>query len=144
QENPTDMTRVPKPRVDLLKVDRYASGSLQFSRGCPFQCEFCDIIVTFVRRPRTKRLAEVIEKLDGMFQSGFIYCFIVDDNLIGNKKSAQELLSVIIPSQQKHGYRLRLTTDVSITMAADDELLELMYQANFRSVLIGIETPRVA
>ena len=144
QENPTDMTRVPKARVDLLKVDRYASGSLQFSRGCPFQCEFCDIIVTFGRRPRTKRPEQVIEELDEMRQAGFFSCFIVDDNFIGNKKLAKELLRLIIPWQQKHGYPLRLTTEASVNLADDAELLELLYQANFRSVFIGIETPRVA
>ena len=144
QENPTDMTRVPKARVDLLKVDRYASGSLQFSRGCPFQCEFCDIIVTFGRRPRTKPPEQVIEELDEMRQAGFFSCFIVDDNFIGNKKLAKELLRLIIPWQQKHGYPLRLTTEASVNLADDAELLELLYQANFRSVFIGIETPRVA
>jgi radical SAM superfamily enzyme YgiQ (UPF0313 family) len=116
---------------------------LQFSRGCPFQCEFCDIIVTFGRRPRTKRSEQVIEELDEMHQAGFFSCFIVDDNFIGNKKSAKELLRLIIPWQQKHGYPLRLTTEASVNLADDAELLELMYQANFRSVFIGIETPRV-
>jgi len=144
QHNPTDMTRVPKPRFDLLKVDSYASGGLQFSRGCPFQCEFCDIIVTFGRRPRTKHPEQVIEELDEMRRVGFFSCFIVDDNFIGNKKAAKALLRLIIPWQQKHGYPLRLTTEASINLADDAELLELLYQANFRSVFIGIETPRVA
>lgn len=144
QQSPTDMTRLPKPRSDLLKVDRYASGSLQFSRGCPFQCEFCDIIVTYGRRPRTKRPEQVVEELDDMRKAGFFSCFIVDDNFIGNKKAAKELLRLIIPWQQKHGYPLRLTTEASINLADDAELLDLLYRANFRSVFIGIETPRVA
>ena len=144
QHNPTDMTKVPKPRFDLLKVERYASGALQFSRGCPFQCEFCDIIVTFGRRPRTKHPEQVIEELDEMRRVGFYSCFIVDDNFIGNKKAAKALLRLIIPWQQKHSYPLRLTTEASINLADDPELLELLYQANFRSVFIGIETPRVA
>ena len=144
QHNPTDMNTVPKPRFDLLKVERYASGALQFSRGCPFQCEFCDIIVTFGRRPRTKRPEQVIEELDEMRRVGFFSCFIVDDNFIGNKKAAKALLRLIIPWQQKHGYPLRLTTEASINLADDAELLELLYQANFRSVFIGIETPREA
>lgn len=144
QHNPTDMTEVPKPRFDLLKVDRYASGALQFSRGCPFQCEFCDIIVTFGRRPRTKHPEQVIEELDEMRRVGFFSCFIVDDNFIGNKKAAKALLRLIIPWQQKHGYPLRLTTEASINLADDAELLDLLYQANFRSVFIGIETPRLA
>ena len=144
QAQPTDMTRVPQSRFDLLKVDRYASGALQFSRGCPFQCEFCDIIVTFGRRPRTKRPEQVMEELDQMRRVGFFSCFIVDDNFIGNKKAAKELLRMIIPWQQEHGYPLRLTTEASINLADDAELLELLYQANFRSVFIGIETPREA
>jgi radical SAM superfamily enzyme YgiQ (UPF0313 family) len=80
QAEKTDMTKVPKPRYDLLKVRRYASGALQFSRGCPFQCEFCDIIVTFGRRPRTKRPEQVIEELEDMRQAGFFSAFLVDDN----------------------------------------------------------------
>jgi radical SAM superfamily enzyme YgiQ (UPF0313 family) len=144
QQHPTDMTRVPKPRFDLLKVERYASGALQFSRGCPFQCEFCDIIVTFGRRPRTKNPQQVLEELDEMRRVGFFSCFIVDDNFIGNKKAAKELLRLIVPWQKKHGYPLRLTTEASINLADDAELLELLYQANFRSVFIGIETPRAA
>jgi radical SAM superfamily enzyme YgiQ (UPF0313 family) len=144
QHQPTDMTRVPKSRFDLLKVDRYASGALQFSRGCPFQCEFCDIIVTFGRRPRTKNPEQVIEELDEMRRVGFFSCFIVDDNFIGNKKAAKALLRLIIPWQQKHGYPLRLTTEASVNLADDPELLDLLYQANFRSVFVGIETPRMA
>lgn len=144
QAHPTDMTKVPKSRFDLLKVDRYASGALQFSRGCPFECEFCDIIVTFGRRPRTKMPEQVIEELEEMRRVGFYSCFIVDDNFIGNKRAAKELLRLIIPWQQKHGFPLRLTTEASINLADDVELLELLYQANFRSVFIGIETPRAA
>jgi radical SAM superfamily enzyme YgiQ (UPF0313 family) len=143
QAERTDMTKVPKPRYDLLKVSRYASGSLQFSRGCPFLCEFCDIIVTFGRRPRVKPPQQVIEELDDMRRAGFFSCFIVDDNFIGNKKEAKKLLRLIIPWQKKHNYPLRLTTEASLNLADDPELLELMYQANFRSVFLGIETPRV-
>ena len=141
QENPTDMRNVPKSRYDLLKVDRYASGALQFSRGCPFQCEFCDIIVTLAAAAHQASRAS-IEELDEMRRVGFFSCFIVDDNFIGNKKDAKALLRLIIPWQQKHGYPLRLTTEASVNLADDAELLELLYQANFRSVFIGIETPR--
>jgi len=144
QPHPTDMTKVPKSRFDLLRVENYASGALQFSRGCPFQCEFCDIIVTFGRRPRTRLPEQVIEELDEMRRVGFYSCFIVDDNFIGNKKAAKALLRLIIPWQQKHGYPLRLTTEASVNLADDAELLELLYLANFRSVFVGIETPRAA
>jgi len=144
QATPTDMKTVPKPRSDLLKANRYASGALQFSRGCPYRCEFCDIIVTFGRRPRTKDPKQVIEELEDIRRAGFFSCFIVDDNFIGNKKEAKGLLRLIIPWQEENGYPLRLTTEASINLADDPELLELLYQANFRSVFIGIETPRLA
>jgi len=144
QEERTDMTTLPPPRFDLLKVDRYASGALQFSRGCPFQCEFCDIIVTFGRVPRTKKPEQVMVELEEMRNAGFFSCFIVDDNFIGNKKEAKALLRLIIPWQEENGYPLRLTTEASLNLADDPEMLDLMYRANFRSVFMGIETPRVA
>ena len=144
QAQPTDMTALPSPRFDLLKVKRYATGSIQFSRGCPFQCEFCDIIVTFGRRPRMKRPEQVIEELEQMRKLGFLGAFIVDDNFIGNKKAAKELLRSIIAWQKQHNYPLRLNTEASVNLADDAELLDLMYEANFRAVFIGIETPRAA
>lgn len=144
QSAPTDMTRTPRPRFDLLKVDRYASGALQYSRGCPFQCEFCDIIVIYGRKPRVKEPAQLVAELDDMRRAGFHSAFIVDDNFIGNKKKAKALLEQLVPWMQQHNYPLRLTTEASVDLADDPELLELMYQANFRSVFIGIETPRLA
>ena len=90
QAEKTDMTKVPTPRFDLLKMNRYAFGSLQFSRGCPFQCEFCDIIVTFGRRPRIKTGAQVLAELEAIRKTGMRIVFIVDDNLIGNKKAIKE------------------------------------------------------
>lgn len=144
QAETTDLTRVPPPRYDLLKVDRYASGSLQFSRGCPFQCEFCDIIVTFGRNPRTKHPQQLVDELEAMRKAGFFSAFIVDDNFIGNKMKAKELMRLIIPWQKQHGYPLKLSTEASVNLADDPELLELMYEANFRHVFMGIETPREA
>lgn len=140
----TDMTQAPRPRVDLLKVDRYATGALQYSRGCPFQCEFCDIIVIYGRKPRVKEPAQLVAELDDMRRAGFHSAFIVDDNFIGNKKKAKALLFELIPWMERHNYPLRLMAEASIDLADDTELLELMYRANFRSVFIGIETPRVA
>jgi len=144
QTKPTDMTKVPRPRYDLLKVDRYASVALQYSRGCPFECEFCDIIVIYGRRPRVKEPEQLLAELDDMRRAGFLSAFIVDDNFIGNKKKAKALLRLVIPWMERHNYPLRLTTEASLNLADDPELLELMYRANFRSVFIGIETPRVA
>jgi radical SAM superfamily enzyme YgiQ (UPF0313 family) len=143
QTTPTDMTTVPRPRYDHLKVNRYATGSLQYSRGCPFQCEFCDIIVIFGRKPRVKDADQFITELDDMRKTGFHSVFIVDDNFIGNKKKAKELLAKLVPWMEEHAYPLRLTTEASIDLADDPELLDLMYRANFRSVFIGIETPRL-
>lgn len=144
QSAPTDMTAAPRPRFDLLKVDRYATGALQYSRGCPFQCEFCDIIVIYGRRPRAKEPAQLIAELDDMRRAGFHSAFIVDDNFIGNKKKAKSLLLELIPWMERHHYPLRLMAEASVDLADDAELLELMYRANFRSVFIGIETPRLA
>lgn len=143
QAQPTDMVTVPRPRFDLLKVDRYASGALQYSRGCPFQCEFCDIIVIYGRRPRVKDPDQLVAELEDMRRAGFHSAFIVDDNFIGNKKKAKALLEKLIPWMEEHNYPLRLTTEASIDLAEDAELLDMMYRANFRSVFIGIETPRM-
>ncbi len=143
QTGPTDMTRSPRPRYDLLKVDRYASGALQYSRGCPFQCEFCDIIVIYGRRPRVKQPEQLVAELDDMRRAGFHSAFIVDDNFIGDKRKAKSLLEQIISWMEQHRYPLRLTTEASVDLADDPELMDLMYRANFRSVFIGIETPRV-
>jgi radical SAM superfamily enzyme YgiQ (UPF0313 family) len=144
QTTPTDMTQVPRPRFDKLKVSRYASAALQYSRGCPFQCEFCDIIVIYGRKPRVKEPEQLIAELDDLRTAGFHSAFIVDDNFIGNKKKAKALLEQIVPWMEEHKYPLRLTTEASIDLADDQELLDLMYRANFRSVFIGIETPRMA
>ncbi|HJZ90136.1 MAG TPA: B12-binding domain-containing radical SAM protein [Gemmataceae bacterium] len=143
QSAPTDMTKAPRPRYDLLKVDRYASGALQYSRGCPFQCEFCDIIVIYGRRPRVKDPGQLVAELDDMRRAGFHSAFIVDDNFIGNMKKARDLLQQIIPWMERHNYPLRLTTEASINLADHPDLLDLMYRANFRSVFVGIETPRL-
>lgn len=141
QENKTDMTKVPVPRFDMLKMNRYAFGSLQFSRGCPFQCEFCDIIVTFGRRPRLKTSAQVINELEAMRKSGMRSVFVVDDNLIGNKKAIKEVLRDVVKWQKDKGYPMALTTEASLDLADDPELLSLMTQANFVAVFVGIESP---
>ncbi len=103
QAEKTDMTTVPVPRFDLLKMRHYAFGSIQFSRGCPFQCEFCDIIVTFGRRPRLKTGAQVIAELEALRDQGMRIVFIVDDNLIGNKKAIKEVLRDVIAWQRRQG-----------------------------------------
>ncbi len=141
QVEKTDMTTVPTPRFDLLKMKHYAFGSLQFSRGCPFQCEFCDIIVTFGRRPRIKTKDQVIAELEAVRKSGMHIVFIVDDNLIGNKKAIKEILREMIKWQKQRNYPLTLFTEASIDLADDPALLALMVEANFIATFIGIESP---
>jgi radical SAM superfamily enzyme YgiQ (UPF0313 family) len=141
QEDKTEMARLPLPRVDLLKTDRYMFGSLQISRGCPFTCEFCDIIVTFGRRPRLKTSEQVLAELEAFRSAGLGIVFVVDDNLIGNKKAIKLVLREIIRWQQERAYPLTLFTEASLDLAEDDELMELMGLANFQNVFIGIETP---
>ncbi|MET0943348.1 MAG: radical SAM protein [Mesorhizobium sp.] len=141
QPEKTDLTSLPLPRVDLLKSDRYMFGSLQISRGCPFTCEFCDIIVTFGRRPRLKTSEQVLAELESFRLAGLGIIFVVDDNLIGNKKAIKPVLREIVRWQQERAYPLTLFTEASLDLAEDEELMELMGLANFQSVFIGIETP---
>lgn len=144
QAQKTDMTTVPVPRFDLLKRGYYGTAPVQFSRGCPFLCEFCDIITIFGRKPRTKRPEQVIAELDALLAQGFRGCFLVDDNFIGNKVEAKRLLKRIVEWQESKGFPLTFTTEASVNLADDRELIELMAKANFQSVFVGIETPRKA
>jgi radical SAM superfamily enzyme YgiQ (UPF0313 family) len=141
QPEKTDMATLPLPRVDLLKSQHYMFGSMQISRGCPFTCEFCDIIVTFGRKPRLKQSEQVLAELDSYHREGFKIVFVVDDNLIGNKKAIKPILRDIIAWQEARGYPLTLFTEASLDLAEDDELMELMGEAGFQSVFIGIESP---
>ena len=141
QAEKTDMTRVPMPRFDLLKMRHYLFGSVQFSRGCPFQCEFCDIIVTFGRRPRIKTSAQVIAELEAMRKQRMPIAFIVDDNLIGNKKAIKAFLRDVVAWQAADGYPFTFFTEASLDLADDAELMELMVEANIMAVFIGIESP---
>ncbi len=144
QAEKTDMTQVPVPRFDLLKPGCYGTAPVQFSRGCPFLCEFCDIITIFGRRPRVKRPEQVLAELDAVIAQRFKGCFLVDDNFIGNKIEAKRLLKRIIEWQESHAFPLTFVTEASINLANDPELIDLMVQANFQNVFIGIETPREA
>ena len=141
QAEKTDMTTVPTPRFDLLKMRHYGFGSLQFSRGCPFQCEFCDIIVTFGRRPRIKTTAQVLDELEALRAQGIRMAFIVDDNLIGNKHAIKQVLRDLIAWQERNGYPMTFFTEASIDLADDPELMHLMVEANIASVFVGIESP---
>jgi radical SAM superfamily enzyme YgiQ (UPF0313 family) len=136
-----DLVTSPVPRYDLLKLDVYQKVSLQFSRGCPFNCEFCDIIVMFGRKPRTKSPEQIGLELDLLRQHGVTNAFFVDDNLIGHLPQAQKLLAYLAAYQKKHNYRFSFGTEASLNMATDTELLQLFKAANFEWVFIGIESP---
>jgi radical SAM superfamily enzyme YgiQ (UPF0313 family) len=131
----------PVPRFDLMNSRHYGNMSLQYSRGCPYRCEFCDIIVMFGRRPRTKSIAQVRAELDQLRKMGARNLFFIDDNLIGNKKAAKELLRFLGDYQKEHGHTFQFGTEVSMNIADDDELLGLFREAGFEWVFIGIESP---
>ena len=124
-----------------MPIDEYKFGSVQITRGCPFTCEFCDIIVVFGRRPRIKTAAQVIAELDQLLTMNKRNVFIVDDNMIGNKKAIKPVLREIIAWQRAHGYPMSFGTESSIDLAEDDELMKLMVEANITAVFVGIETP---
>lgn len=137
-----DVTGTPIPRFDLLEMDAYDSMSVQFSRGCPFQCEFCDIIVLYGRKPRTKTPEQMLAELDRLRDLGWRRAiFMVDDNFIGNKRNVKLLLKALKPWMVKYDYPFRFNTEASVDLAQDPELMDMMVDCNFNAVFLGIETP---
>ena len=139
-----DVSRTPVPRFDLLALEKYTFMSVQFSRGCPFTCEFCDIITIYGRRPRTKSPAQLTGELDSLLQLGWRKdVFVVDDNFIGNHKAALELVHELELWQRRKRYPFGFFTEASIDLASRPALLDAMVKANFCRVFIGIESPSV-
>ena len=137
-----DVTNTPIPRYDLLDLNAYAMMSVQFSRGCPFQCEFCDIIVLYGRKPRTKTPQQLIAELEYLYELGWRETiFMVDDNFIGNKRNVKLLLKELQPWMAEKGYPFSFNTEASVDLAQDQELMDMMVACNFGSVFLGIETP---
>jgi hypothetical protein len=137
-----DVTQTPVPRYELLTRTHYAAFSVQFARGCPFKCEFCDIIELYGRKPRVKTIEQVLTELDALYESGWRgHVEFVDDNFIGNKKAVKILLPHLIAWQKERGYPFNFATEASLNLADDDELLGLMREANFYLVFMGIESP---
>jgi radical SAM superfamily enzyme YgiQ (UPF0313 family) len=137
-----DVSRTPVPRFDLLALEKYTLMAVQFSRGCPFTCEFCDIITLYGRRPRTKSPAQLLRELDVLLHLGWHKeVFIVDDNFIGNHKAALELSRELERWQHRNRRPFAFATEASIDLASRAELLDAMVKANFHRVFIGIETP---
>ena len=139
-----DIKTTPIPLWRLIKLKDYATMAIQYSRGCPYNCEFCDIIIMNGRIQRTKTPEQIVKELQALYDAGWRESvFIVDDNFIGNNKKVKKMLPEIIKWQKKHGYKFRLFTEASMNLASDEELLGLMSQANFNKVFLGIETPNV-
>jgi radical SAM superfamily enzyme YgiQ (UPF0313 family) len=132
----------PVPHFNLANIKRYSAMSVQYSRGCPFQCEFCDIIEIYGRVPRTKTNEQVLAELDELLRIGWRgNVFIVDDNFIGNKRNVKRLLPALADWSERRGHPFSFLTEASVNLADDNELLELMRRARFRRVFLGIETP---
>ncbi|MHA1583773.1 MAG: B12-binding domain-containing radical SAM protein [Promethearchaeota archaeon] len=137
-----DMTKSPLPRFDLLKLNAYMMVGIQLTRGCPFNCEFCDIIELFGRKPRMKNPDQIINELDTLYNLGYRgHIDFVDDNFIGNKKRVKIILKDIIEWSKPRKYPFYFSTEASINLADDEELMKLMRDCDFRYVFVGIETP---
>ncbi len=138
-----DVTNTPLPRWDLLNLENYASAAIQYSRGCPFNCDFCDITKLFGREPRTKTPEQMTRELDALHTRGHRgSVFIVDDNFIGNLKNVRQLLPVLKGWQERNGYPYSLFTEASMNLAADEnaDILQGMHDAGFDFVFLGIES----
>ena len=141
-ETRPDITRLPVPRWDLINFRHYVTMAVQFSRGCPFDCEFCDIIVMNGRTPRTKAPHQLIAELELLRRQGWKdMVFMVDDNFIGNKSRTKALLRELIAWRKRSGAGMGFFTEASVNLADDAELCELMVKAGFTKVFVGIETP---
>jgi radical SAM superfamily enzyme YgiQ (UPF0313 family) len=137
-----DVTTSPIPRFDLLNPKHYLYIGVQFSRGCPFNCEFCDIIELFGHVPRSKTTKQMLAELQALYDSGYRgHVDFVDDNLIGNKKALRRFLPQLKAWQTRHGYPFQFSTEASMNLADDAQLLDMMKAANFFCIFMGIESP---
>ena len=140
-----DINTAPVPRWELADLRHYVTMPVQFSRGCPFDCEFCDIVAMYGRVPRTKAPQRVIAELEALRRASWRdMVFIVDDNFIGNKKRVRELLNALVEWRKRTLPEIGFLTEASVNLADEDELLELMLRAGFKKVFVGLETPIVA
>lgn len=141
-EEKPDISLTPLPRWDLIDINLYASMSLQYSRGCPYDCEFCDIVNLNGRRPRVKSNNQMIREFQILYDMGWRgTVFVVDDNFIGNKSEVKSFLRALKPWQEDNGFPFSLYTEASVNLAQDAELMKLMTEAGFDSVFLGLETP---
>jgi radical SAM superfamily enzyme YgiQ (UPF0313 family) len=141
-EEKPDLSLTPIPMWDLINFKHYATMCIQYSRGCPYNCDFCDIIVLNGRIPRLKPAEQLLAELDAVYDRGWRgTTFIVDDNFIGNKKKVKALLPVLIEWMRARKYPFELIAEASLGLADDDELMDLMVNAGFTKVFLGIESP---
>ncbi len=139
-----DVTKIPVPKWSLINFEDYSTMVVQYSRGCPFNCEFCDIIVMNGRIPRAKSNEQFIEEIQTLYNHGWRgSIFIVDDNFIGNKLTVKKMLYELIKWQKNNKYPFKFFTEASINLADDKELMQMMSDANFYKVFLGIESPNV-
>lgn len=139
-----DVSRTPVPRWDLIDMGSYANMGVQFSRGCPFDCEFCDIVVMNGRVPRTKKPGQLVAELEALRERGWEgMVFIVDDNFIGNKRCTKELLHALVEWRNRTHTCIGFLTEASVNLADDPQMCSLMVEAGFHKVFVGIETPSV-
>lgn len=137
-----DLTQVPVPDLSLVDLRKYSAMAVQYSRGCPFTCEFCDIIEIYGRRPRTKTPEQICAELSQIYDMGWRgRVFLVDDNFIGNKKNVKKLMPELVRWNKDRHFPFSFLTEASLNLAEDSELLQMMHDANFNSVFMGIETP---
>lgn len=137
-----DLALSPTPRFDLLHLADYQTLSIQTSRGCPFNCEFCDVVNLFGRQPRYKEPEQVINELEAIYRLGFRGpVFISDDNFIGNKDHARAILDRLIPWMKSHGEPFGFWTQTSVNLGQDLQMIDLLTEANFSTIFLGVETP---
>lgn len=137
-----DVTQTPLPRFELIRFDDYLNAGIQSSRGCPYNCEFCDVIELFGRKPRVKTPQQFVSELQNLYDAGYRgWVDIHDDNFIGNRLKIKPLLEAAATWMKEHRYPFILSTEASVNLADDDELLRLMQECQFRYVFLGIETP---
>jgi hopanoid C-2 methylase len=137
-----DLSELPAPAYELAKLDRYLLGSIQFSSGCPYKCEFCDIPGLYGRVPRLKTPAQIIAELDKLVDQGVVgTIYFVDDNFIANRKAVAELLPHLVVWQKRRGYPVGLSCEATLNIARAPDILALMRDAGFETIFCGIETP---
>ena len=137
-----ELSQFPMPAYELAEIDRYMLGTIQFSSGCPYRCEFCDIPGLYGRVPRLKSPEQIVEELDKLLQfgvNGSVY--FVDDNIVGNRKAVRDLLPHLIAWQKRNGYAISFACEATLNIARSPEILGLMREAGFDAIFCGIETP---